>query len=167
MKHQRLYEGFTSSICLTVLGVELTGFAAWYFLQVSQNPYQIFRQTLVITIPLAVFILFIAWITGQTVTKRRSELGISLPETRSFIQYLKFSRMWVVIVGVIVVMPVVLLITVWLALHSSDAGVARRNPRNMMVYLIGLGPILTLMGVGDMVYTAAKIMYGKIKGNEY
>ncbi len=155
MRSQETYEMLVTSACLTLLGLEFTGFSSWYYIKVMQDPFQVFRQTLVITIPLAAFIFFVAWAIGKTSLKERAEIGIALPETKSFIQYLKFSRAWILIGGV-VVMPIVLTLMVWLALRSNDPGFARRDPRNMMVYLIGLGPIFTLIGVSGMVYTFIK-----------
>jgi len=155
MRSQKTFEILLASFCCALLGLELIGFSSWYFLKTSQNPYQVFRQSLIITFPLAIFILVIALITARAVTKKRTDPGITISDSSSFIEYLKISRAWIIIVGVVIVMPIVLLLMVWEALNSPE-GFARRNPCNMRVYPIGLGPILTLSGLGGMVFPSLK-----------
>ena len=160
-KKAKLYVELVVSGCFTLLGIECAGFSIWYFIEQSGSPYQVLKDVPILAILLAVSLIIlslaIAYLTMRVLVKKSAMHGNSLPQASSFIEFLKVSRIWVLVPLIVIVIPLAFMKAKTSALKIAPEGIARTVFDVAMVFLIAFGFMLAIVGLGKVISTFTKL----------
>lgn len=155
----KTYVEFVAFVCLALFGIECAYMTIWYFIQQSENPYEVLKDAPVLTISLTTSLVVLGLVLfnpiRRSLANKGAKYGDQLPKVNSFIEFLKMPRIWGFVLIITIVIPLVMMITISPALNAPE-GIARTAFDIVMAHFIGLGVILTLIGLGGMVYTVIK-----------
>jgi len=157
-----IYAELVAFVCMALLGIEIVGFTLWYFIQRPVNPFQMFEDAPVFTMSFIILFavcMFLLWrLIRWDLTKKAVKYGNSLPQASSFIEFLKVSRMWVLVLVVMIVIPLLLMKTLSSALKIAPEGIAKTVFDVAMVFFIAFGFMLAIVGLGKMISTSTKLL---------
>ena len=155
----KIYVEFIASICAVLFGPQCIGFPILYFIQRSENPYQVAKDASGFAIFFVIFlvILSVAFVklTLPFFVPKNVKNNEPLLEANSFFEFLKVSRLWILLLIVVFVPPYFFMRVISSALNAPE-GIVKTAFGIVMVHFIVGGFIVTLIGVGGIVHAVIK-----------